>query len=299
MKSSRSLSTLLTLGAFAIGATCATAQDRSGRPDAAPRLTEEFEFSLGGSASGGVERGGAELGDVSVTSFSGGLRTFRPLDQRGRGLILGVEWTEHQLDVDAGVPLPDQLREIQLVLGLNQPINERWTAGIYARPGLASDFDSISGDDINLPVLLTLTYVRNPQLMWLFGVNVDPFSEYVVLPAVGVRWNFAPDWTFSLGFPRTGIAYAATDRLTLHAGAAVAGGNFHVGEDLPPGLRETTLSYREIRLGVSAEYQLRPNLGIELELGSTVDREFDYFDRDYDLDGDNVGYARLSISGKF
>ncbi len=295
----RSLSSFTLAAICAVTTTTLPAQPNNRPERPAERLTEDYEFNVGYSASGGVEGNGGSLGDVAVTSFGGSVRTFRPLDRQGRGLILGLAWEDYQLDVDPGVPLPDQLRELQLVLGLNYPLNERWTAGVLARPGLASDFDSITSDDVNLPVLLSLRYTRSPELVWLFGLNVDPFSEYPVIPLVGVRWQFAPQWTFSLGLPRTGVAYAITEKLTLNGGVSMSGGSFHVGEAQAPGIRDTLLSYREIRVGVSADYHLSPALAVGVEMGSTVQRKFDYFDRDFDLDGDNVGYLRLSVSGKF
>lgn len=289
---------VLLLAALALGVGTASAQ--VGRAErSAPSLTEEYDFFVDYAAEGDIDRNGLALGEISVTSFGGGVRTFRPLNAQGRGIIVGLEWSEYQLDPQAGVPLPDQLRQIQLVAGLNYPINDRWTFGVYARPGLYSDFEDIGGDDVNMPTLFTFTYVQSPELIWLFGINLDLFSKNPVIPAIGLRWGFAPAWTFSLGFPRTGFAYAATDRLTLHMGASLAGGSFHVSERQANGLRDTLLDYREIRVGVSAEYAISATLKVELETGQSVDRNFDYFDRDYEIEGDSAPYVRLSFGGKF
>lgn len=262
-------------------------------------LTEEFDVTTNFSGRSDLSSRGVATGDVAVNSYGAGVRTFRPLGPRGRGLILGLEWTDHQLDTSAAAPLPDQFREIRAILGLNYPINEQWSARAFVWPGLYGDFENISSRDFNAPALLLASYTVNPELTWSFGLRVDAFSDNPVIPIAGVRWTFAPAWTFNVGLPRTGVFYEVNERLTARLGVSILGGSYHVSETVAPGLRRTLLDYREFRVGLGAAYRLGENLTLDLDVGAIVDRRFDYHDRGVKLDGDNTGFVSLGLSGKF
>ena len=120
-----------------------------------------------------------------------------------------------------------------------------------------------------------------------------------MLPILGARWDFAPAWTLAFGFPQTGISYQASSALTLKAGARFQGGTYHVSTARAAGLGDTWLEYRDIRLGAGFDYQIGKILTASLDGGVVIDRKFDYFDRNYDLDGKSVGYFTVSLRARF
>ena len=142
----------------------------------------------------------------------------------------------------------------------------------------------------------------------MFGLNVNPFSDNPVLPIVGVRWQFTPGWLFNLGFPRSGFTCKYSEQFSLSAGVSFQGGSFRVGRDpranpllLPvgPSLADTYLDYREIRAGLSLDYALTETMKLSFDFGAVTDRKFDWFDRNYRLDGDAGSYFGLSLKGSF
>lgn len=262
-------------------------------------LTEEFDVTTNFSGRSNLSSRGVATGDVAVNSFGAGGRTFVPLGLRGRGLILGLEWTEHQLESSAAALLPDQLREIRAIIGLNYPINAPWSARAFIWPGLYGDFENSSSRDFNIPALLLASRTVSPELTWSFGLRVDAFSDNPVIPIAGVRWTFAPAWTLNVGLPRPGVFFKVNDRLTARLGVSILGGSYHVSETVAPGLHRTPLDYREFRVGLGAAYRLGENLTLDFDVGASVNRRFDYHERGVKLDGDNTGFLSLGLSGKF
>lgn len=280
-------------------AAAALAPAQVGRPGAkearfASELTVDYTFS----GEVPLERAGTSLGDLSHQSVSARWQSTASLPG-GSSLVYGLEAERLWLDVPAGAPVPEKLGSVALLLGYRMPVSDQWSATLTLRPGVYSDFEDVSGRDFNLPVLLTATYVQSRELAWVFGLNVNLFNENPVLPAAGVRWQFAPGWTFALGYPRTGFSYQVDDRLSLGFGATADGGSYHVGRRMAPGIRRTLLDFTEYRVGVSATWRLAENLAVTADAGTVLRREFDYFDKGWGVHGNGGGVFSLSVRGQF
>lgn len=159
----------------------------------------------------------------------------------------------------------------------------------------------IDGKTFNVPLLLGASYAKSRDLTWLFGARVNAYSEHAVLPFVGVRWQFAPDWSLGLAFPRSGVQWRVSPDLTLDAGIGFQGGTYRITDNIgtPAGavgqLANTFVDYREIRVGFGAEFALNRRLSFRIDAGAFTDRRFDYFDRDYTLDGDGGVFAAVAL----
>jgi hypothetical protein len=132
----------------------------------------------------------------------------------------------------------------------------------------------------------------------------DPWSEYYVLPGVGVRWQFADDWTLMLLLPKPRIEYTPVDKLTLFVGAEMLSGTYRVHGDLGSSkglakLDDAIISYREIRVGGGVKYEILPNLAAEVEGGYMVDREFDFWDEGTRIDTEGAPYVKIGVSASF
>jgi len=162
-------------------------------------LLESVDVELSASSHETLERAGAAEGAVSVLTTSISVSGRHPLDAATL-LVYGLAYQRHGLDTTTPL-LPDQLAELTFNLGLQHRFSAAWSGAVFARPGFYSDFEDLSARSLNLPVLGMLTYNRSATLAWNLGLNLDAFSDHPVLPIAGVRWQFAPDWTFSVGFP--------------------------------------------------------------------------------------------------
>lgn len=217
-----------------------------------------------------------------------------------------MNWENFDFDRSTLSGVPDTLQEASIVVGAAHQVGAAWRLTATARPGFYGDDDGLNGDAFNAPMLLLALWRQSPELGWAFGLRVDWLSERPVLPLVGLNWKFAPDWEFVLGMPKAGVSYRASDALKLTLGVSVQGGNFHVARDPRLGgtvssisLQDTTLDYHELRVGLAAEWRLNEQFSILAEAGVITDQKFDYFDRDFTLDGGGVGFLTLGVTGRF
>ncbi len=209
----------------------------------------------------------------------------------------GLDFDTSLLVADDAVPLPDQLSVFSVNLGLIRPFNREWTAAVFARPGFYSDFEHLGRRSLNLPVLVSATYAPRDRLKWTFAVRFDSFSRNTVLPVVGVEWQFAPDWEFALGFPRSGLTWRMNDEFALRAAASFQGGSYRVttAPAALPSLADSLVDYREIRLGLGADWKVGDRTTLALDAGLVADRRFDYHQRSYRLDGKSALFFQLAF----
>lgn len=279
--------------------TTASLGAQPGPVSSSPGLLQTLNASYSFSAQEAVTHGGT-VGEVAVHAFEASVEGRRRLSETDT-FSYGLTYTATILDQTSGTPLPDQLNELGLRLGVSRRLTEQWNAMLSATPGLYGDLEDIDGKTFNIPLLALATYRQSPDLVWAFGARVNVYSDYPVLPIAGVRWQFAPGWSFDVGVPRTGVSWRATEDLTVRGSLTFQGGTYRITENLgvPAGgtrrLANTFLDYRELRVGLGAELALGERSSFAFDVGATLDRTFDYFDRDYELDGNAGLFAALSL----
>lgn len=261
----------------------------------------EVSSSYSYSSKSDVERNG-KLGSVAVSQLEFEAAFSLPAPDTWR-FSSALSWQRTGLDLSGAVPLPDKLERIGVsfmaIKDLAQEIGPGWTAVARISPSFSSDDGAISGDSFSLFGLAALGKKVSPTFSWQAGIVGVTRGDMKVIPMVGVRWLFAPDWELSVGFPRTGVAYKVSEALRLNAGVMVQGGTYYLSHAPAIGLGHTYLDYREFRAGLGAEYQFSKNFSAILDGGVTLDRRFDYYDRNFKLNGDSATYGRLSLKYRF
>lgn len=264
-----------------------------------PALLESF--AAGASHTGRDDvRGAGVSGSVAVTSWElsvGGRSALGPATVLRHGLA----YARHELGAGGVTRLPDALQELTLSLGLQYQASPTWQVAGFLRPGFYGDGSGLSGRSFNAPLLATAFYTRTPEVSWTLGLRADAASDRPVLPIAGVRWQFAPEWTFNLGFPRAGLAYRPHEHVTYQLGATAVGGGYRVSGRLVDGVspRDTWLEYRDIRLGAGAEWRVGQASAVTVDIGVVANRRWHYFDRDLKIKGGNPVFASLGWRGRF
>jgi len=243
--------------------------------------------------------------EVGVDSFNLGLRARAPLAERTQ-LLYGLGWDRHELDRSGATWLPATLKSLAAPVGVSHTFDHKWRLLVTATPRIAGADGSLSTARFDLPVLALASYVQSPELTWSFGLRYGARSEIAVLPIAGVAWRFAPEWELKVGWPESGVSWRATEQLTLRAVATINGGDFRLGDDprvlaerVGPSLANTWLEYREIRVGLAAEYAVSHALSVRAELGQVVDQRFEYIDRGVKLNGESPLYFGVGVVGRF
>lgn len=299
MKTSR----LLSLGLLALGhALLPSLRAQPASATFRPTLVDAFSGTYTYSDSGDLNRGNTRVGELSLSRFDFSASGRVPLRQ-GMMLIPGLAYSRTTLDASAGVPLPGSVQELSLSLGVRGVLSQKWFYLAALRPGFYGQ--KLVGDSFNAPLFLATFYRQSETLTWTFGVTANAFNDNPILPVVGVQWKFAPDWQFEVGFPRTGVSYTVNSALTVRGGLSVLGGGYRITENLgvpAPGvarLNNTYFDITEVRLGAGFTYKFAGGLDLDVDAGATTLRRFDYPDRNYRLNGDNVGWLSVTLNRRF
>ncbi|MDX2111785.1 MAG: DUF6268 family outer membrane beta-barrel protein [Verrucomicrobiota bacterium] len=272
---------------------------------AQPAKDAGFNYKASGyySGSAGIKAGTVDLGDVSAANYSVSGNYAMPVGEDGLFRIGGTFDTT-TFSRDAAFIIPGELYSLALNLGYSAPFSDAWSYRIDISPGIYSDFNDISKDDLNVPSVFSVIYTSSPDLQWYFAVIANPRGKTPVMGGVGVRWRFAEQWTLNLLFPNPQIEYAASDSVTLFAGASMQGGTYNLADNFGtpagrPGLNNEYVDYREICVGTGAKFTLSPDFTATVGAGWMVDRRFEYDADDLTLNGDGSFYIRASVGGRF
>jgi hypothetical protein len=202
------------------------------------------------------------------------------------------------------LPAPNTLQSTAMVIGADYTISDQWFMRVEATPGVYSDSEDLNGEDVNVPFIIGGSYVVDKDLQWFFGVSVDLWRDYPVLPGAGVRWKFADQWTLFFVLPKPQLQYEVNERLTLFVGANLKGGSYRMSENFGRehgrnGLNSSIVNYSEVRLGAGATWKALPNLDVNLEGGYIPTRTFDYARANTRVKLEAAPYVELSATAKF
>jgi hypothetical protein len=272
------------------------------------------EFGITGSytAGGDIDQGTREVGTLDTQNTKVFYTASIPLSSKV-ALRTGLDYNRYSFGVPQGTLIPNTLQSVAFTLGTDVELSEHWLMRFEVAPGLYSDFSDISGSDFNAPIILGFTYLVDSRLQFVFGLAIDPFFstrfnsilDSPAFPGVGVRWQFADQWTLNAILPNPEIQYDVTEQVQLFAGGRLSGGSFRVREDIGDGLgrqdfNNDVVSYQEVRGGLGLRYKFHPALTLEAEGGYTVSRSFTYKNEDgLKYDGGAAPYAQIGLKGKF
>ena len=250
-----------------------------------------------------IHQGNTRLGDIDTLEFRATFIQSVKLTKNFEWLV-GADWYRQQASVPSGSPIPNTLQSAAAVLGFDWRFRERWRTRLEVQPGVYSDFRDISGDDINAPFSVEVSYSISPKLLVGGQLSVNARRDSQLLGGAGVRWKFADDWLLSLWFPRPRIEFKATDSVTLFAGATFTGGTYVVADDFGrrhgrADLDSQPVDFQEVRIGGGLRYVIKDKLGVELGGGWTVDRRYHFHERELLLNGDGAPYVQFSLGLMF
>lgn len=272
-----------------------SAQDAHRDIAASYDLSANYSFSPGSD----LESGG---GEIEVQSFNFEAGAVIPLFEQWR-IRAGIFTNKSDFDYTGLVTLPDELQAMGLSLSATKFFGDEgdnvWRTTFLLRPGSFSDSSGASGASFNAPGLLTFGKRISPTLSWDLGVRFDFRGEDEILPVLGLKWDFRPDWSLSLGLPKTEITYQMSENWTLNAGIRFQGGTYYIADVSDARLRDSYLDYREIRAGLGIEWNVTDSFSVNLDGGVVVDRQLDYFEKGSEVEGDSAGYFSFGLKSRF
>jgi opacity protein-like surface antigen len=267
-------------------------------------ISHEVEFDYSWVGASDMHRGSAVYENITEQHAAVSY-VCAPQIARDWLLRFGAQWDFFYFGNTGQAPLPNVLQQVNAILGFDYQFGDQWLMRLEWRPGIyGTSFQYVSGHDFHAPLVIGGTYLSSPDVQWTFGILVDLRSQFPVLPAPGVRWKFADQWTLSAIFPRPRLEYDFNDKLRLYLGLGVLVGTYTVPHDFGDQhantkLNGATLDYFEYRVGGGCSWKLLPNLTLEAEAGALLGRWVSYVDKDVVLRAQPAPYAQVALHARF
>ncbi len=218
-------------------------------------------------------------------------------------LLTGPEWSLFEFDGASG-PIPERLhRVVWQVGGIYRPGGET-TYFLLFYPGLYSDLQDISSDDLSFTGLISASTRLSSSFDLQYGLRFSYAGEYPLIPVAGFRWRASDQWTVNMTAPLAEILWNPTDKWQLSLGFGLDGSTFRMSKDYGSEMDRKDLSniwlnYREIRTFLALERALVSGFTLRLEAGWYLNRKFTFDDRIDDVTIDGSGYAGLQLRWAF
>jgi hypothetical protein len=221
-------------------------------------------------------------------------------------LRLGVQAERYSFSFSHNAAIPDVLESTALVIGLDTELSDSFLIRLEAQPGFyGTDVDDFGQDTFNVPVVLGGTYIFNSGFQVIFGVGIDAFRKYPVLPGGGIRWKFAPQWVLNAVAPTPRLEYEPNSNLMLYAGADIRATSYRVDKMFGTmrgntALNHGAITYEEVRVGGGLDWKLTSAIKISAEGGFIPFRNFDFHRTEvrYHQDG-GVPYGMFALHAAF
>jgi hypothetical protein len=271
-----------------------------------PESSVSFEFDADGTyvGSGDVKRGTLRVQNFDETDA----HVHYILTPRVKiGILrLGMQAEHYSFGFPHNSAIPDVLESTALVIGLDTEFSDSFLIRLEAQPGLyGTDFDDFGRDTFNVPVVLGGTYIFNSNFQVIFGVGIDAFRKYPVLPGGGIRWKFAPQWVLNAVAPTPRLEYEPNSSLKFYAGADIRATSYRVDKMFGTmrgnrALNHAAITYEEVRVGGGLDLKLTSSIKFSAEGGFIPFRNFDFYRTDirYRQDG-GVPYGMVALHTAF
>lgn len=223
-------------------------------------------------SSGGMdfENSSAQIDDLTLEF---GTFLAKPIELfDGVSMLPYLRYESHWLQPDAvpaGIPLEDEhLQQIDLPLFFYsmQP-GSRWIRGAWIAPSIASDFESVSGDDFFLNAAAGAGYRFSDRLFVAAAVGaLNLTGDSAIFPGIGFFWSPADDCFLALFGPNFRAAWEPTDSWRLAFEMRPNGGIWNI--DNAAGSQN--IDFRSFRIGLASSHRLSTHLWLTYGGGITA-----------------------------
>ena len=216
-------------------------------------------------------------------------------------LRVGAAYARWDFGNSGGLPIPNHLQSVNAKISLEYLVKGQTAFLFETEPGVYFE-DDIRGNNFDAPTKLALGYPVSDRFVIVGGVSYAGLRSYQFVPIVGFIWTINDQWKVNMLPPEPRIIYTASEKLSLWAGAELAGGSFRVDERRTrekKSLNNAVLDYSEWRAGAGLTWKVG---GCELEFGGgyAFERKFDYHRAEEGFETDEgAPYVKFAIGGSF
>ncbi|WP_318311521.1 DUF6268 family outer membrane beta-barrel protein [Flagellimonas crocea] len=206
------------------------------------------------------------------------------LNEKADYLITGMEY--NRFDMGYSQNLPFDKRElirfhiIDLNVGLITKWNENWNLVTILTPRMASNFvtGTVTGD----------FFMNATATLWKERANADKPYRIVLgltynsttglpvpLPLINYSRRFHPDWSFTLGIPKSGLTYYISDKHSFEMALLLDGYYINLQNNIPleNGQVASKISLTSLLGTFIYEYRITKRMSLFAMAGRTVVQE--------------------------
>lgn len=214
------------------------------------KMSYEFDGDTSYVGDARTDFGAGSRGDLSEERTRGHF-VVAPQCDDGPIYRFGLGYQRYSFGLSKAAPLPNTLQSESLVVGMDFELFNSWLVRVEADPGLYGDGHSFGFRDFNVPFLIGGSYIASADLQWVVGIDVDVDRQIPVIPAVGVRWTIADNWTLNAVLPTPRLEYQWSKSLTLYIGGDVDDGTYRMSRTFGAGYGNTNPRVRESEVTVT------------------------------------------------
>ena len=223
--------------------------------------------------------------------------------------LLGGNWQTFSWGYNgSGIPLPNNLQALNMILGFDVALDEgnEWNMRIQIDPGVYGTWQSLGWHQVNVPGVVAFSNIVNEDFQWFIALRADIFQFFPVIPVPGFRWQFDKAWVLNGTAPKPAVQWRPVEDLdlTAYVGGDILNVNARLAESDPNtlgnrSLAGTLVNYFEGRVGAGIEYQITPELALQLEGGAVGWRPFDFVRLNDNVRSTMAPYVQGAIRGQF
>jgi hypothetical protein len=170
-----------------------------------------------------------------------------------------------------GPNAPPQVYGLSATFEAEYRVNPKLAFRASVQPGAFTDFSNGS-NAFRIPAQLTGAYAITPQIVLVGGVMYTAQPRWSVLPVAGAIWTPTDRWFFEITFPRLRAVHRFTDDLQVYGILDLYGDTYAIRQ-----LGQNDLmQYRDLRLGVGAEWTTPLKLKLYFEFGGAFARRLEF-----------------------
>src|SRR5262249_36644352 len=214
----------------------------------------------------------------------------------------GVEYERFDFD-GTNNGLPDHLQTVHANLALEYTVHDHAAMGIEIDPGVYFQND-VHGNDFDIPWKAFFTFpLKKDKIFGVLGVGGAINQNPVVAPGGGLIWLFTDHFRLEGVFPKPALVYNPSDDWEFRIAGNLFFESYRTDDVITPArklqVHDPVVQYSEIRAGVQVTYSHFKPFDITLDVGATIERDFDFFRAEASVKSDPAPYGRVAIEAKF
>ncbi len=253
--------------------------------------------------------------DNSFRRFRTSVNVPLKLNDKGAYLVPGVEYENINFKFEDDTPFAkrgtlDRFQSFTATLGYTFKINEAWRFGGLGGVMVASNFETSKVIKDDLLYTGAVFFLKDREeapgevpTRLILGLHYSTTSGFPFpLPIVNYYREFRPNWSYTLGVPKSNIKYSLSERSELQAFVTLDGFYANIQENRTisnsPALGEN-ISMTIVLAGVGYEYKITNHLVYYLYGGHTLMNDIrirdDNRDDVYEINKVNTFYGRTGL----